>query len=123
MQAIAAFLRVLNALENIRSSIDVAERGRTMSRAADLRDLAHLSLAETVDAIEVLAGGAFTTADEAAIRSARVRLLAARVTLEFAQHLPAGWAIDNLLNLAVQQLRAARSALANPVTLPSSFRN
>ena len=123
VQAIAAFLRVLNALENIRSSIDVAERGRTMSRAADLRDLAHLSLAETVDAIEVLAGGAFTTADEAAIRSARVRLLAARVTLEFAQHLPAGWAIDNLLNLAVQQLRAARSALANPVTLPSSFRN
>ena len=30
VQAIAAFLRVLNALENIRSSISVAERGRTM---------------------------------------------------------------------------------------------
>ena len=29
----------LNALENIRSSIDVAERGRTMTRVADLRDL------------------------------------------------------------------------------------
>ena len=33
VQAIAAFLRVLNALENIRSSIDVAERGRTMARS------------------------------------------------------------------------------------------
>ena len=30
--AIAAFLRVLNALENIRSSINVAEHGRTMTR-------------------------------------------------------------------------------------------
>jgi len=32
VQQIAAFLRVLNALENIRSSINVAERGRTMKR-------------------------------------------------------------------------------------------
>ena len=31
VQAIAAFLRVLNALENIRSAINVAERGRTMT--------------------------------------------------------------------------------------------
>ena len=57
VQAIAAFLRVLNALENIRSSIDVAERGRTMTSVADLRDLARLSLAETVDALEVLSAG------------------------------------------------------------------
>ena len=40
VQAIAAFLRVLNALENIRSSINVAERGRTMATAADMRELA-----------------------------------------------------------------------------------
>jgi hypothetical protein len=61
VQAIAAFLRVLNALENIRSSINVAQRGRTTTRAADLRDLARLSLAETVDAIEVLSQGALAT--------------------------------------------------------------
>ena len=59
--AIAAFLRVLNALENIRSSINVAERGRTMTSAADLRDLARLSLAETIDALEVLSEGALAT--------------------------------------------------------------
>ena len=52
VQAIAALLRVLNALENIRSSINVAERGRTMSQVGDLRDLARLALAETVDALE-----------------------------------------------------------------------
>ena len=61
VQAIAAFLRVLNALENIRSSINVAERGRTMTRVADMRDLARLSLAETIDALEVLSEGALAT--------------------------------------------------------------
>jgi hypothetical protein len=55
-QAIAAFLRVLNALENIRSSIDVAERGRAMTKLSDLQDQARLSLSETVDALDVLFG-------------------------------------------------------------------
>ena len=100
VQAIAAFLRVLNALENIRSSIDVAERGRTMSSVADLRDLAGLSLAETVDALEVLSAGALARSNEPGIRSARVRLTAARVALEVAQHLRVRWAIADLLNVA-----------------------
>ena len=118
VQAIAAFLRVLNALENIRSSIDVAERGRTMSSVADLRDLAGLSLAETVDALEVLSEGSLARSDEPGIRSARVRLTAARVALGVAQHLRVRWAIADLLNVALQQLRRARSALADPATLP-----
>jgi cytochrome c peroxidase len=121
--AIAAFLRVLNALENIRSSIEVAERGRTMTRVADLRDLARLALAETVDALEVLSQGAFATQSEPAVRSARIRLQAARAALELAKRLGVRWAIDELLALAVQQLRVARAALANPATLPRSFRN
>ena len=123
VQAIAAFLRVLNALENIRSSINVAERGRTMTRVADLHDSARLSLAETIDALEVLSEGALSTNSEPAIRSALIELRAARVALNVAQHLPGLPAIDNLLNVAVQHLRAARSALANPATLPPSFLN
>ena len=121
--AIAAFLRVLNALENIRSSINVAERGRTMTRAADLRELARLSLAETIDALEVLSEGALATNGEPAIRSALIELRAASVALNVAQHLPGLPAIANLLNVAVQHLRAARSALAAPATLPPSFLN
>jgi hypothetical protein len=57
------------------------------------------------------------------IRSARVKLLDARLALDAARQLPVPHAIDNLLAVAVQQLRAARSALADPATLPSSFRN
>jgi len=123
VQAIAAFLRVLNALENIRSSINVAERGRTMTRVADLRDLSRLSLAETVDALEVLSKGALAADSDPAIQSARVKLLVARVALDVAQHLTVRPAIDNLLGVATQHLRAARSALATPATLPPSFRN
>jgi cytochrome c peroxidase len=123
VQAVAAFLRVLNALENIRSSINVAERGRTMTRIADLHDSARLSLAETIDALEVLSEGALSTNSEPAIRSALIELRVAKVALDVAQHLPGLPAIDNLLSVAVQHLRAARSALATPATLPASFLN
>src|SRR5688572_16768406 len=74
VQAIAAFLRVLNALENIRSSIDVAERGRTMIEVDDVRDLSRLALAEVDDAIDVLSQGAFAGQNDSAIRSATTRL-------------------------------------------------
>ena len=123
VQAIAAFLRVLNALENIRSSINVAERGRTMIDVSDLRGLAGLSSAETEDALQVLSKGALAKSREPAIRAAREKLLVARVALEVARHLPGRQAIDNLLKVAILQLRRARSALANPATLPPSFLN
>ena len=122
VRAIAAFLRVLNALENIRSSITVVERGRTMSGVADQRDLARLTLAETEDAIQVLSEGSLAGSSEPAIRSARLRLNGAKVLLEVAQYLPVRGAIDSLLGVALELLREARSALANPATLPASFR-
>ena len=123
VQAIAAFLRVLNALENIRSAIDVAERGRTMTGVADMRDLARLSVAETSDGLKVLSEGALAVPRESTIRSARLKLIGAKVALEVAQHLRVRWAIEHLLSVAVQELRRARSALAISATLPPSFRN
>jgi cytochrome c peroxidase len=121
--AIAAFLRVLNALENIRSSINVAERGRTMRTADDMREFARLSIAETIDAIQVLSDGALASPIEPAILAARARLLAARLALEAAQQLRTAESIDKLMDAATRHLRAARSALADPATLPQSFRN
>ena len=123
VRAIAAFLRALNALENIRSSIDVAQRGRGMASAADKNDLARLALAESADALDVLTAGALANHDEAGLRAARIELRAAGVALAVAQSLPNRQAIDNLLDVAVEHLRKARSALANPATLPPSFRN
>jgi hypothetical protein len=123
VQAIAAFLRVLNALENIRSSINVAERGRTMSSASDMRELASLSLAEVIDAMRVLSDGALATQTERGLLAARVRLLVARLALNAARHLSVPQAIDNLLDVALGHLRAARAELVNPASLPPSFRN
>jgi hypothetical protein len=50
-------------------------------------------------------------------------LLVARLALDAARQLRVPHAIDNLLDTAVRNLRAARSALADPASLPPSFRN
>jgi cytochrome c peroxidase len=121
--AIAAFLRVLNALENIRSSINVAERGRRIASDSDARELATLALAEIVDAIEVLRAGALANSSEPSVLSARAHLLAARALLAAVPGIAARTAIDNTLEQAAASLRAARAALANPATLPPSFQN
>jgi cytochrome c peroxidase len=122
VQAIAAFLRVLNALENIRSSINVAERGRTMNSDADAHDLARLAAAETADAIKVLSEGALMKNIEPSILSARANVTAAAVLLQIAQYTPR-LALDIVFQQAIGRLRAARADLADPATLPSSYQN
>jgi cytochrome c peroxidase len=122
VQAIAAFLRVLNALENIRSSINVAGRGRTMTTEEDAHDLARLAGAEVADALKVLSEGALAASVKPDILSARANLFAARVLLQIAEHVPRR-AVDNVLQQANNRLRAARSDLADPATLPVSYRN
>jgi hypothetical protein len=123
VQAIAAFLRVLNALENIRSAINVAERGRKTLETIDMHELARLSAAETVDAMEVLSAGALAGQVEFAISSARARLRAARLMLDDAQRLPYARAIGHVLDAALVHLRQARGHLVDPATLPPSCRN
>jgi cytochrome c peroxidase len=122
VQQIAAFLRALNALENIRSSINIVERGRTMRNDEDARDLAGLALAETSDAIKVLSQGALEVNVEPGILSARLNLALGQAWLQIAQHAPHS-AIDSSFEQANERLRAARAALAVPTTLPVSYRN
>jgi cytochrome c peroxidase len=52
--AIAAMLRVLNALENIRSATSLAERAKIAESSAQARELLRLSTAELEDAHDVL---------------------------------------------------------------------
>jgi cytochrome c peroxidase len=121
--AISAFLRFLNALENIRSAINVVERGRRMQSDQDARLLAKLALSEAVDAIKVLSEGALARNHETSVVAARGHLVAARVALEIGRQVPSLSAVENALERATRSLRAARSVLANPETLPSSYRN
>ena len=121
--AISAFLRALNALENIRSSISVAQRGQSMSSKADAHELAALAQADTVDAIEVLSQGAFAGTRERGVRLARAQLSEARQWLALGQRLPTRAAVNIALKNATRHLRSAREALAKPGTLPASYRN
>lgn len=123
VQAIASFLRVLNALENIRSSISVAERATTMTTVEDARELAALALAETIDAIEVLSEGSLEKNQEAAVLAARAHLFNTRALLDLGRRAPTRAVIGNILEQAIHSLRGARSMLANPATLPSTYRN
>ena len=54
IQAIGAFLRVINALENIRSSVDMEQRAQQQAQIKPASELLTLSIAELEDAIEVL---------------------------------------------------------------------
>jgi hypothetical protein len=94
-----------------------------MAKVEDARDLAALALAETIDAIQVLSQGALAGSAELGILSARANLVAAGASLDLARGLPTPPRIDNALAQAINSLRAARQALANPATLPPSFRN
>ncbi len=55
--AVAAFLRAINTLENLRSSSDLDERAKQATSFSQAQELIRLSLAELEDAIEVLNGG------------------------------------------------------------------
>ncbi len=54
VEAVAAFLRVINALENIRSSVELENRAKTANNFNQAQELLKLSISELQDAIEVL---------------------------------------------------------------------
>jgi hypothetical protein len=55
--AVGAFLRVINALENIRSAINIETRARNAKFLNDSVDLLKLSISELQDAVDALHGG------------------------------------------------------------------
>ena len=124
VQAIAAFLRVLNALENIRSSINIVERGRKTTSVEDAAATwRRWRWRKPLMRTRFFRRAHWREAAEPGILSARVHLLVARVALEVGRRLPSHPQIENALEQTARSLRAARSALANPATLPPSFRN
>lgn len=69
--AVAAFLRVISALESIRSAVDVLERSRVgATRTFSVNDLRRHAAAEIEDAIDVLDGGGLHPRAVAILREA-----------------------------------------------------
>ena len=71
--AVAAFLRVLNALENIRQSIELLEASIAMrsTARAEIERLLNQAVSETVDSIRVLEGGGLHPAAVAYLKQAK----------------------------------------------------
>jgi len=69
--AIAAFLRVINTLENIRQSIMLLESSLSVSSPEERKRLLQRAAAETGDSIRVLEGGGLHPDAVAHLRDAR----------------------------------------------------
>lgn len=80
VEAVAAFLRVINVLENIRSSVDLESRAKAGASFSQAQELLKLSLAELGDAIEVLDGGHLHPEAQKKLRQAAAIAAAALAT-------------------------------------------
>lgn len=101
VEAVAAFLRVINALENIRATVELLESEYVLfgSTADDLR----LAVEETNDAIAVLTGGGLHPQAVASLREAR-RLV----------EQAGGRYRERLIGDAIEALGRARAELVEP---------
>jgi cytochrome c peroxidase len=100
-RAIGAFLRVINARENIRSSIALNERAQDAYRLDDVLDLLRLSISEINDAIGVLRGAGLHP-------GARLNLRAAREFVEVAANIRLRFIRNIFIRLAIDEAKAAR---------------
>jgi hypothetical protein len=102
---VAAFLRVLNTLENLRSTLDLEQRAKAASSTAQARELLKLALSELQDALDVLRGGKLHPEAQRKLEQAAALDAAALIA-------PNANARNALIDQAVALQNAARSDLA-----------
>ena len=106
VEAVAAFLRVINALENIRSSIDLEQRAKNAVSFDQAQELLKLSIAELEDAIDVLECGDLHHDAVPRLREAQGLDLLALIT----SHKPTR---NGLIDQAISKKIQARGMLRN----------
>lgn len=72
VEAVSALLRVLNGLENIRSTNDLLSRAKNATSTSQARELLKLAIGETEDAIKVLEGGGLHPVAGAKLKEAKL---------------------------------------------------
>jgi hypothetical protein len=105
VEAVAAFLRVINVLENVRSSVDLAVRAKSATGFSQAQELLKLSISELGDAIEVLDGGNLHPEAQKKLRQAAAINAVASVT-------PSSALRNQLINQALGLINSARSDMA-----------
>lgn len=106
VEAVAAFLRVINSLENIRSSIDLEQRAKNAVSFNQAQELLKLSIAELEDAIDVLECGDLHPDAVPKLREAQGLDLLALITV----HKPTR---NALIDQAISRKIQARGMLSN----------
>jgi hypothetical protein len=104
--AIAAFMRSINALENIRSARDLAVRARNSTNLGIVNELLRLAIAEAEDALKVLNSGNLNF-------RAQVELRKAIAALTLALEIRDKTARDAKINEAIGNLDTARGDIRN----------
>ena len=105
VEAVAAFLRVINVLENVRSSTDLETRAKNATNFSQAQELLKLSLSELDDAIEVLDGGHLHPEAQKKLRQAAAIDAVALLT-------PSPNLRNQLINQALALKNSARSDIA-----------
>ncbi|HYP29982.1 MAG TPA: hypothetical protein VE262_24960 [Blastocatellia bacterium] len=105
VEAVAAFLRVINVLENIRSSVDLENRAKSATSLSQAQELIKLSISELEDAIEVLGGGHLHP-------EAQKKLRQAAAIDALAQATPSANLRNQLINQAISLKNSARGDIA-----------
>jgi hypothetical protein len=105
VEAVAAFLRVINVLENIRSSADLDNRAKSATSFSQAQELLKLSSSELEDAIEVLDGGHLHPEAQKKLRQAAAVEAVALTT-------PSANLRNQLINQAVALKNSARADIA-----------
>ncbi|HJQ71461.1 MAG TPA: hypothetical protein VKA70_20960 [Blastocatellia bacterium] len=106
VEAVAAFLRVINSLENIRSSVDLENRAKNATSFSQAQELLKLSIAELDDAIEVL--------DCAGLHPDAQRKLLAAAAIDAVALITSNQGLRNaLINQAIALKNQAKSDMIN----------
>jgi hypothetical protein len=105
VEAVAAFLRVINVLENIRSTVDLDTRAKAATSFSQAQELLKLSLSELDDAIEVLNGGHLHPEAQKKLRQAAALDAAALITANSNLR-------NQLINQAIALKNSARADIA-----------
>lgn len=106
VEAVAAFLRVINVLENIRSSIEIEQRAKNAVNFNQAQELLKLSIAELEDGIEVLGCGDLHPDAVVKLKEALVIDLLALITT----HKPTR---NSLIDQAIAKKTQARALIKN----------
>jgi hypothetical protein len=106
VSAVAAFLRAINALENIRSAIDLEERAKGATSFPQVQELLKLAISEIEDAFEVLDGAALHPKAQGQLNVAADKAGAVKANHSIAVR-------NSLIDESLEHINTAKSEIVN----------